>query len=370
MPGDSIGKIFRVTTWGESHGPMLGAVVEGVPPKMPLTADDIQPAMDRRKSGQSDIVTQRKEADKVQLVSGLVDDQTTGTPISLIISNQDQKSKDYSNIAQLYRPSHGDFTYAQKYGIRDIAGGGRSSARVTAPMVAAGAIASKILAIRHGISITAWVQSVGDISANVDPDTVTLEQVEQTAVRCPDLATAQLMIEKIKAIRKQGDTIGGVIGCSIQSVPVGLGEPVFNKLEADLAQAMLSINASKGFEIGSGFAGTQMQGSEHNDQFITTEQGIKTASNYSGGVQAGISNGMPIHFNVAFKPVATLLQKQQTISTAGEPVDYQVKGRHDPCVLPRAVAIVEAMAAIVLCDHSLRYFGNRHLRLGSSNPSC
>ena len=358
MSGDSIGKLFRVTNWGESHGPMLGAVVEGCPSGMELSVDDIQPALDRRRPGQSKIVTQRKESDTVQIVSGLVDGVTTGTPISLIIVNQDQKSKDYSNIADLYRPSHGDFTYQQKYGIRDVAGGGRTSARVTAPSVAAGAIAEKILFQRHQIKITAWVESVHDIVCDVDPETVTREQVEANIVRCPDPEVAEQMIDRIEQVRKQGDSLGGVVGCCIQAVPLGLGEPVFDKLEAALAHAMLSINASKGFEFGSGFSGTLMKGSEHNDQFVSEDDRIVTTTNHSGGIQAGISNGMSINFRVAFKPVATLLQKQKTVNKQGESVEYQVHGRHDPCVLPTAVPIVEAMAALVLCDHSLRQFGN------------
>ena len=359
MAGDSIGKLFRVTNWGESHGPMIGAVVEGCPSGLELSEADLQPALDRRKPGQSKIVTQRKEGDKVQIVSGLVDGVTTGTPISLQIVNQDQKSKDYSNIANLYRPSHGDFTYQQKYGIRDIAGGGRTSARVTAPSVAAGAIAEKLLFSRHQMKITAWVESVQELSCDVKPEEVSREQVESNIVRCPDMEVAEKMIQRIEETRKQGDSLGGVVACCIQSVPVGLGEPVFDKLEADLAHAMLSINASKGFEFGSGFSGTLMRGSEHNDQFISENNNIVTTTNHSGGIQAGISNGMPITFKVAFKQVATLLQKQQTVTKEGEAVEYQVKGRHDPCVLPRAVPIVEAMAALVLCDHSIRYFGNK-----------
>ena len=359
MAGDSIGKQFRVTNWGESHGPMIGAVVEGCPAGMELSVDDIQPALDRRKPGQSKIVTQRKENDEVQIVSGLVDGLTTGTPISLLMKNQDQKSKDYSNIANLYRPSHGDFTYQQKYGIRDVAGGGRTSARVTAASVAAGAIAEKLLFLRHNIKITAWVESVQDIVYKTDPEQVTREQVEANIVRCPDPELAEKMIERIEQVRKQGNTLGGVVACCIQSVPLGLGEPVYDKLEANLAHAMLSINASKGFEFGSGFAGTLMKGSEHNDQFVNENGKIVTKTNHSGGIQAGISNGMPINFRVAFKPVATLLQKQKTVNKEGEEVDYQVHGRHDPCVLPRAVPIVEAMAALVLCDHSLLQYGKK-----------
>ena len=354
MSGDSLGKLFKVTNWGESHGPAIGAVLEGCPAGIELSEGDIQPALDRRRPGQSKIVTQRNEADQVQILSGVVDGKTTGTAISLLIQNQDQKSKDYSNIADLFRPSHGDYTYDQKYGLRDVAGGGRTSARITAGSVAAGAVAEKVLRLHNGMEITAWVESVGDIKVDIDPTDVTREQVETNIVRCPDPDTAEEMISLIESVRKQGDSIGGVIGCCIKPVPTGLGEPVFDKLEADLAKAMLSINASKGFEIGSGFDGTRMRGSEHNDIFINTDQGIQTSSNFSGGIQAGISNGMPIFFKVAFKPVATILQNQQTVNKAGEEVTYHAKGRHDPCVLPRAVPIVESMAALVMCDHMLR----------------
>lgn len=358
MPGDAFGKQFRVTNWGESHGPAIGAVVEGCPAGLELSTEDIQPALDRRKPGQSKIVTQRKEADSVQILSGVVNNVTTGTPISLLINNQDQKSKDYSNIENLYRPSHGDFTYQMKYGVRDVAGGGRTSARVTAGSVAAGAIAEKILQLRHNMRVTAWVETVGDIEFQGDPETITREQVEENIIRCPDPDIAEAMIKRIESVRKNGDSIGGVIGCCITGVPIGLGEPIYDKLEADLAKGMLSINASKGFEFGSGFAGTRMLGSEHNDIYQNTGDGITTRSNFSGGIQAGISNGMPIYFRVAFKPVATILQKQQTVTVDGEETIYQVKGRHDPCVLPRAVPIVEAMAALTMCDHSLRYFGS------------
>ena len=355
MAGDSLGKLFKITNWGESHGPAVGAVVEGCPAGIALTVDDIQPALDRRRPGQSKIVTQRKEADQIEILSGVVDGVTTGTAISLVIHNQDQKSKDYSNLKELFRPSHGDFTYHKKYGVRDVAGGGRTSARVTATSVAAGAIAAKILQQEFAMNITAWVETVGELSATIEPTAVTREQVEQNILRCPDLNVANEMIDLIASIRKQGDSIGGIIGCCIQPVPAGLGEPIFDKLEADLAKAMMSINASKGFEIGSGFAGTEMLGSVHNDPFVMSDDEVKTSTNYSGGVQAGISNGMPIHFKVAFKPVATILQKQQTVTTSGESTVYQAKGRHDPCVLPRAVPIVEAMAALVLCDHMLRH---------------
>lgn len=355
MSGDSIGKLFKVTNWGESHGPALGCVIEGCPSGLPLSEDDIQPYLDKRRPGQSQLVTQRNEGDKVRILSGVVDGKTTGTAISLIIENNNSRSKDYSEFAKLYRPSHADFTYQQKYGIRDVAGGGRSSARTTAANVAAGAIAMKLLASEK-IEIVSWVETVGDIQSQMAIDEITSELVESNPVRCPDQQTAKQMEEKILDVRKQGDTIGGVVRCVVRNMPVGLGEPLFDKLEADLGKAMMSINASKGFEIGSGFEGTKMLGSEHNDVFYQNDSGeIKTQSNYSGGVQGGISNGMDLDFKVAFKPVATLMQNQQTVDTEGNTIEYHGRGRHDPCVLPRAVPIVDAMAALVLCDHWLRY---------------
>ena len=352
MAGDSFGKLFRVTNWGESHGPAIGCVVEGCPAGLELSEADIQPYLDRRRPGQSKLVTQRKESDQIQILSGIVDGKTTGTPISLMIENTNQRSTDYDEMANLFRPSHADFTYQKKYGIRDVAGGGRSSARITASNVAAGAIAQKILK-GQGIEILAWVESVGDIKADCQFDQVTDEAIESNDVRCPDSAAAKLMESKILEVRKVGDTIGGVVRCQIRNVPVGLGEPVFDKLEADLAKAMLSINASKGFEIGSGYAGTQMLGSEHNDIFYNESGTVKTQTNHSGGIQGGISNGMPIDFTVAFKPVATIMQKQKTVDIDGKSAEIQGKGRHDPCVLPRAVPIVQAMAALVICDHWL-----------------
>lgn len=361
MSGDSIGKLFKVINWGESHGPAVGCVVEGCPAGLELNEADIQPFLDKRKPGQSQIVTQRKEGDKVKILSGVVDGKTIGTAISLMIENTNPHSKDYSEFAKLYRPSHADFTYQQKYGIRDVAGGGRSSARTTAANVAAGAIALKVLA-QLSIEIVSWVESVGDIQSQMPVEEVTPELVESNVVRCPDKTAAELMEQKILAIRKQGDTIGGVVRCVIRNTPVGFGEPLFDKLEADLAKAMLSINASKGFEIGSGFSGTKLTGSQHNDIFYCDDgNAIKTKTNYSGGIQGGISNGMDIDFRVAFKPVATLMQKQTTVDLAGNPIEYQGRGRHDPCVLPRAVPIVDAMAALVLCDHYLR---DRAYRLG------
>ncbi|MCO7223084.1 chorismate synthase [Pleionea sp. CnH1-48] len=355
MAGDSFGQRFRVTNWGESHGKAIGCVVEGCPAGLELSVDDIQPALDRRRPGQSKIVTQRKEADSVNILSGIVDGKTTGTPISLLIENQDQRSKDYSEMAQLYRPSHADYTYQQKYGIRDVAGGGRSSARVTAPTVAAGAIAQKLLSESLGVSIVAYVKSVGELTADITPETVSSEQVEANMIRCPDSAMAEKMITKVEQVRKQGDSIGGVVECVVHNVPVGLGEPIFDKLEADLAKAMLSINASKGVEVGSGFDGTKMTGSAHNDIFYNNDGSVATRTNYSGGIQGGISNGMPIIFRTAFKPTATIIKDQETVNLEGEEVTFKARGRHDPCVLPRAVPIVEAMAALVLCDHWLRH---------------
>lgn len=355
MSGDSIGKLFKVTNWGESHGPAVGCVVEGCPSSIELSELDIQPFLDKRRPGQSKLVTQRDETDQVKILSGVVDGKTTGTAISLIIENNNSRSKDYSEFAKLYRPSHADFTYQQKYGVRDVAGGGRSSARTTAANVAAGAIALKILATKN-IEIISWVDSVGNIQATMPIEEITADLVESNLVRCPEKKVAQQMEEKILEVRKQGDTIGGTIRATVRNMPIGLGEPLFDKLEADLAKAMLSINASKGFEIGSGFVGTQMLGSEHNDEFYQEESGqIKTRTNFSGGVQGGISNGMDLNFKVAFKPVATLMQKQNTVNVDGESIEFQGRGRHDPCVLPRAVPIVDAMTALVLCDHLLRH---------------
>jgi len=352
MSGSLMGRFFRVMNWGESHGVGVGAVVDGCPAGLELSIEDIQPALDRRKPGQSHIVTQRKEDDKVQILSGVIDGITTGTPISLMIPNHGQKSKDYNNLQQVFRPSHADFTYQKKYAIRDVAGGGRSSARITAGWVAAGAIANKLLA-SAGIEILAWVEQVGAIKCKADAESITRQKVEESVTRCPESGTAVAMEALILKIRKQGDTIGGVVRCYVKHMPVGLGEPVYDKLEADLAKAMLSINASKGFTIGSGFDGVSMCGSEHNDPFVNLSGEIRTSSNHSGGIQGGISNGMPLDFRVAFKPVATLLKQQTTLNAAGEAAQLHVKGRHDPCVLPRAVPIVEAMAALVICDHWL-----------------
>jgi len=355
MSGDSLGKLFKVTNWGESHGTAIGCVVEGCPSRIALSEADIQPFLDRRKPGQSHLVTQRNEPDQVEILSGVFNGVTTGTPISLMIKNNNERSKDYDEFAKLYRPSHADFTYQQKYQVRDPSGGGRSSARMTAANVAAGAIALKALASLD-IEIMSWVESVADIKTDIQIKEVTRDLIESNKVRCPDEEAAKVMESAILEARKSGDTLGGVIRCVVKNMPVGLGEPLFDKLEADLAKAMLSINASKGIEFGSGFDGTLMKGSEHNDIFYKDPKNgkIKTKTNFSGGIQGGISNGMELDFRVAFKPVATLMQKQKTLTVEGEEIEYYGRGRHDPCVLPRAAPIVDAMAAIVLCDHWLR----------------
>ncbi len=341
---NKLGKIFTLTTFGESHGKAIGGVIDGCPPNKDIDLSIVQFDLDRRKPGQSKIVTQRKESDKVEFLSGIFDGKTTGTPIGFIIVNKDQKSKDYDHIKNVFRPSHADFVYQKKYGIRDYRGGGRSSARETACRVVAGSIAKQIL---NDISFKAFVSRVGDISISCDFSNVNFENIEKNPVRCPDLKKAEEMENLIKSVRKEGDTIGGVVSCIIKNVPVGIGEPVFDKLHAELGKAMLSINAVKGFEYGSGFAGVKMKGSEHNDQYEADES---TKTNYSGGIQGGISNGMDIYFNVAFKPVATIMKDQRTIDSKGKETNISGKGRHDPCVVPRAVPIVEAMASLVLLD--------------------
>jgi len=347
MAGNSYGTLFRVTTFGESHGDALGGIIDGCPPGIELDLDAIQMEMQRRKPGQSAIVTQRKEEDEVQFLSGIFEGKTTGTPIGFTISNTNQKSEDYSNIKDTYRPSHADYVYEKKYGIRDYRGGGRSSARETVCRVVAGAVAKQIL---KDIKITAFVSSVGSIFIDKPYQDLDFSKIECNAVRCPDSAIAEKMENHIMEVKKQGDTIGGTITCVIQNVPIGLGEPVFDKLHAELGKAMLSINAVKGFEYGSGFCGAQMKGSEHNDLYYPDGT---TKSNLSGGIQGGISNGMDIYFRVAFKPVATLIQKQEVLTNESDLIVQQGKGRHDPCVVPRAVPIVEAMAAIVLADFYL-----------------
>ncbi|MDA8572479.1 chorismate synthase [Flavobacteriaceae bacterium] len=347
MAGNSFGNVFKLTTFGESHGLAIGGVIDGCPAGISIDFDAIQREMDRRKPGQSKIVTQRKEPDTVEFLSGIFEGITTGTPIGFIIKNANQKSKDYSHIKDVFRPSHADFTYTEKYGQRDYRGGGRSSARETACRVVAGAIAKQFL---NSIEINAYTASVGAIALNKNYQDLDLSKTESNAVRCPDPEMAEKMIDRIKAIRKEGDTIGGTVSCVIKNVPIGLGEPVFDRLHAQLGKAMLSINAVKGFEYGSGFEGVRMKGSEHNDVFNTDGS---TKTNRSGGIQGGISNGMDIYFNVAFKPVATVMQAQETIDKDGNAVEMHGKGRHDPCVVPRAVPIVEAMAALVLADFML-----------------
>ncbi len=347
MAGNSFGTVFKLTTFGESHGVAIGGVIDGCPAGISIDFEAIQHEMDRRKPGQSKIVTQRKEPDTVEFLSGIFEGVTTGMPIGFIIKNTNQKSKDYSHIKDVFRPSHADFTYNEKYGQRDYRGGGRSSARETACRVVAGAIAKQFLST---ISIDAYTSSVGPIALDKNYQALDLSLTESNPVRCPDPVVAEQMIDKIKAIRKEGDTIGGTVSCVLKNVPVGLGEPVFDRLHAQLGKAMLSINAVKGFEYGSGFEGVKMKGSAHNDAFNADGS---TQTNNSGGIQGGISNGMDIYFNVAFKPVATVMQTQDTIDKDGNSVEMQGKGRHDPCVVPRAVPIVEAMAALVLADFTL-----------------
>lgn len=349
--GNSFGRLFRITTFGESHGTAIGVIIDGCPAGLAIDEDLIQDELTRRKPGQSRITTQRKEDDRFEIQSGLFEGRTTGTSISLVIYNKDQKSKDYSHIADKFRPSHADFTYHEKYGVRDYRGGGRSSARETAARVAAGAIAKQLLK-ESGMEITAYVSQVGDISAP-DYKKMDLSLIEDNIVRCPDTNTAEKMIQLIDKVRKDRDTIGGVVTCIAAGVPAGLGEPVFDKLHAELGKAMLSINAVKGFEYGSGFGGTRMRGSAHNDEFFEEKGKVRTKTNFSGGIQGGISNGEDIYFNVAFKPVATIMQDQESVNEQGEPVTVSGKGRHDPCVVPRAVPIVEAMAALVIADHYL-----------------
>ena len=355
MP-NAFGKLFTISTWGESHGPAVGVVVDGCPPRLPITAEEIQLELDRRRPGQSDISTTRQEADAVEILAGLFEGRTTGAPVSLLVRNHDARPGAYDEMREKFRPSHADYVYQEKYGIRDHRGGGRSSARETIGRVAAGAIAKKILTLAGGVEIRAFLTQVHDITV---PDGSlekfpTLAEVEATAVRCPHLPTAVRMIERIKEARSAGDSVGGIIQCRIREVPTGLGEPVFDRLEADLAKAMLSLPATKGFEIGSGFAGVRLRGSEHNDPFIVKEGRVGTSTNHSGGVQGGISNGEEIYFNVAFKPTATITRAQKTVDVRGAETELAARGRHDPCVVPRAVPIVEAMAALVLVDHWMR----------------
>ena len=348
MPGNSFGKMFKLTTFGESHGVAIGGVIDGCPAGLEIDVEKVQNDLDRRRPGQSAIVTQRKEPDTVEFLSGIFEGRSTGTPIGFVIKNANQKSKDYSHIKDTYRPSHADYTYDEKYGVRDYRGGGRSSARETACRVVAGSIAKQLL---QNVEINAFVASVGKIELEKHYSELDFSEIEKNPVRCPDPELASKMETYIKEVRADGDTVGGTVQCVIKNVPKGLGEPVFDKLHAELGKAMLSINAVKGFEYGSGFEGTKMRGSEHNDHFNTDGS---TRTNLSGGIQGGISNGMDIYFNVAFKPVATLMQKQKTINSKGEEVEMQGKGRHDPCVVPRAVPIVESMAALVIADFLLQ----------------
>ncbi len=363
--GSSFGVLFRISTFGESHGPGLGVVVDGCPARLPLTSTDIQTELDRRRPGQNRLVTQRREPDQVEILSGIVDGMTLGTPIAMLIRNEDARSQDYeprgleaaaAGMVHAYRPSHADYTYTAKYGIRAIAGGGRASARETAARVAAGAVAQQLLAQRTGVSIVAWVDEVWGIAATVDDAIVSRADVDTNDIRCPDSEIAAKMIERIERARKDGDSVGGTIRVVARGVPSGWGEPVFDKLDADLAKAMMSIPAVKGVEIGSGFGGTRLTGSEHNDLFYQRDDGrIGTRTNRSGGIQGGISNGEAVTMRVAFKPTATIMQPQDTVDERGNPAVLASRGRHDPCVLPRAVPIVEAMFALVLADHYLRH---------------
>lgn len=352
MAGNSFGTLFRLATFGESHGEAIGGIIDGCPAGFRLDLNAIQAELDRRKPGQSAITTQRKETDEVQFLSGILDGVTLGTPIGFLLKNEDQKSKDYDKLADLFRPSHADFTYQEKFGIRDARGGGRSSARETASRVVAGAIAKQILASK-GISIQSYVSQVGLVKLEKSYFDLDLDAIDSNVVRCPDPEIAAEMEIAIKEVRKAGDTIGGQIKCVVKGVPIGLGEPVFDRLNADLAKAMFSINAVKGFELGSGFGSSEMRGSDHNDPFVNADGVIRTKTNHSGGIQGGISNGEDIYFNVAFKPVATLILPQQTVNSNGEEIEFKGEGRHDPCVVPRAVPIVDAMTALVILDHFL-----------------
>ncbi|KOP24213.1 chorismate synthase [Hapalosiphon sp. MRB220] len=356
--GNTFGHLFRITTFGESHGGGVGVVIDGCPPQLEISTEEIQIELDRRRPGQSKITTPRKEEDKCEILSGVFEGKTLGTPIAILVRNKDTRSQDYDEMALKYRPSHADATYDAKYGIRNWQGGGRSSARETIGRVAAGAIAKKILRQVANVEIIGYVKRIKDLEAVIDPETVTLEQVESNIVRCPDPECSDRMIELIEQVRREGNSIGGVVECVARNVPKGLGDPVFDKLEADLAKGVMSLPASKGFEIGSGFAGTLLSGFEHNDEFYIDEAGeIRTRTNRSGGIQGGISNGENIIIRVAFKPTATIRKEQKTVTNEGEETVLAGKGRHDPCVLPRAVPMVESMVALVLCDHLLRHTG-------------
>src|ERR1044071_4122229 len=353
--GNTFGQLFRITTWGESHGGGIGVVVDGCPPRLELSEKDIQPDLDRRRPGQSRIVSPRKEPDKVQILSGVFEGKTLGTPISMFVKNEDTRPEAYTEMATKFRPSHADYTYQAKFGIRNWQGGGRTSARETIGRVAAGAIARKFLRQRYGVEVLACVQQVQRVTAEIDPEKVSFKQIESNIVRCPDNAAAEKMIALIEKVRKAGDSVGGVVMGVARGVPVGWGEPVFDRLEADLGKAMLSLPASKGFDIGSGFAGIVLTGTEHNDPYRAKAGKVYTPTNRSGGIQGGISNGETIYFRVAFKPVATVMQEQDTVDINFQNTTLKARGRHDPCVLPRAVPMVEAMTALVLADHALRH---------------
>lgn len=353
--GNTFGHFFRVTTWGESHGGGVGVVIDGCPPRVKLSEADIQPDLDRRRPGQSSIVTPRKEEDAVEILSGTFEGQTLGTPISMWVQNKDFRPEAYSEMAAKFRPSHADYTYQAKYGFRNWQGGGRTSARETIGRVAAGAVAKKILRDRYGVEILGFVSRVKDIRAEVDVEKVTVEEIEANIIRCPDPAAAERMISLIEEVRSKGDSVGGIVEGCARGVPPGWGEPVFDRLEADLAKAMLSLPASKGFDIGSGFGGITLTGTEHNDPYRMADGKVRTASNRSGGIQGGISNGETIYFRVAFKPTATVMAEQETVGTDLQNTTLKGRGRHDPCVLPRAVPMVEAMTALVLIDHALRH---------------
>lgn len=356
MAGNSFGQLFRITTFGESHGGAVGVVVDGCPPGLKISQDDIQTELDRRKPGQSSITSPRKEQDEIHILSGVLDGETTGTPILLLAYNKDAKPEDYLHLKDLYRPGHADYTFQKKYGLRDWKGSGRASARETLGRVAAGAIAKKYLKEKHNIEILSYVEQIGDIKTDIDFKRVTLDSIESNIVRCPDQQTAKEMIQLIEKVRDQGDSIGGVVRGVIKNVPIGLGEPVFDKLPADLGKAMMSINAVKGFEIGSGFEGVKLRGSQHNDEFhLDSEGNVRTKTNNAGGTLGGISNGETIYFRVAIKPVSTIRKRQNTVTKDGQKVELEATGRHDPCVLPRAVPIVDAMSALVIMDHYLRH---------------
>jgi chorismate synthase len=353
--GNTFGQLFRVTTFGESHGGGIGVVIDGCPPKIQVSEAEIQRELDRRRPGQSKITTQRKEEDRCEILSGVFEGETIGTPIAMLVRNKDARPADYSEIAKKFRPSHADFTYEAKYGVRNWQGGGRASARETIGRVAAGVVARKVMEKFYPqIEILAYATQIGDIVAKVDRSKVKTKEVDTSIVRCPDSGAAKKMISLIERTRAEGDSLGGVIECLVRNAPPGLGEPVFDKLEADLAKAMLSLPATKGFEIGSGFGATHMRGSEHNDPFEMRGGRVRTVTNYSGGIQGGISNGEDIYFRVAFKPTATIAREQKTVTTSRQQSKISARGRHDPCVLPRAVPMVESMAALVLCDHALR----------------